>query len=318
MPPPNRAEFPANRLAAARREPVPLVTGCDRADPGKQSGYRNPALCAADCGHGSAVCRGGRVRARRLDDGDRGPGRRQRERFRHDRRYQPERSSQASAGTATAVGGSVLQASGPNIPNLDPILTGSASWAHQTTPQSNAFITGTNSLIQRQDLSSVGIQKGFLTGTIRRAGAEQQSHVEQQPAQRLQSVHQLFAGVVRHAAPAAGVRPGGELAADPHREEQPGGLRSDVQTAGADHRGGGDAALLAAGGVQRERPGGAGGRHRGSAAVRGQQAAGRSGHDGAHRGDARRGADRGRGAAAHAGEYAGTAAGDDSEDRAEP
>jgi outer membrane protein len=75
-------------------------------------------------------------------------------------------SSQASAGTSSAVGGSVLQSSGPSIPNLDPVLTGSASWAHQTTPQSNAFITGTNSLIQRQDLSSIGIQKGFLTGTI--------------------------------------------------------------------------------------------------------------------------------------------------------
>ena len=74
--------------------------------------------------------------------------------------------SQASAGTSSAVGGSVLQSSGPSIPSLDPILTGSASWAHQTTPQSNAFITGTNSLISRQDLSSVGIQKGFLTGTI--------------------------------------------------------------------------------------------------------------------------------------------------------
>jgi outer membrane protein TolC len=74
-------------------------------------------------------------------------------------------TSQASAGTASAVAGSVLQSSGPAIPALDPILFGSASWAHQTTPQSNTFITGTTSLIQRQDLSTVGIQKGFLTGT---------------------------------------------------------------------------------------------------------------------------------------------------------
>ena len=66
----------------------------------------------------------------------------------------------------SAVGGSVLQSSGPAIPNLDPILTGSASWAHQTTPQSNTFITGTTALIQRQDLSALGVQKGFLTGTI--------------------------------------------------------------------------------------------------------------------------------------------------------
>jgi outer membrane protein len=75
-------------------------------------------------------------------------------------------ASVASAGTASAVGGSVLQSSGPAIPNLDPILTGSASWAHQTTPQSSTFITGTTSLVQRQDLSNFGLQKGFLTGTI--------------------------------------------------------------------------------------------------------------------------------------------------------
>ena len=62
--------------------------------------------------------------------------------------------SQASAATLSAVGGSVIQSSGPAIPNLDPSITGGASWAHQTTPQSNAFITGTNFLIQRQDLSS--------------------------------------------------------------------------------------------------------------------------------------------------------------------
>jgi outer membrane protein len=74
-------------------------------------------------------------------------------------------ASLASSGTASAVGGSVLQSSGPSIPSLDPVLTGSASWAHQTTPQSNTVITGTTSLIQRQDLSAFGIQKGFLTGT---------------------------------------------------------------------------------------------------------------------------------------------------------
>ncbi|HWB83125.1 MAG TPA: TolC family protein [Bryobacteraceae bacterium] len=74
-------------------------------------------------------------------------------------------SSQASAGTASAVGGSILQQSGAPIPSLDPMLFGSANWAHNTTPQSSAFVTGTNSLIQRQDSTQVGIQKGFLTGT---------------------------------------------------------------------------------------------------------------------------------------------------------
>lgn len=84
-------------------------------------------------------------------------------------------ASVASSGTSSAVGGSVIQSSGPLIPNLDPILTGSASWAHQTTPQSNTVITGTTALIQRQDLSAVGIQKSFLTGTTVNLGLNNNS-----------------------------------------------------------------------------------------------------------------------------------------------
>ena len=90
-------------------------------------------------------------------------------------------ASVASAGTTSAVGTSVLQQSGPAIPNLDPILTGSASWAHQTTPQSNTFITGTTSLIQRQDLSTFGVQKGFLTGTIVNLGLNNNSTFSNNP-----------------------------------------------------------------------------------------------------------------------------------------
>jgi outer membrane protein len=74
-------------------------------------------------------------------------------------------SSVASAGTASAVGSSVLQNSGPSLPALDPSIISGVSWAHLTTPQTSAFLTGTNSLIQKQDLSSVAVQKGFLTGT---------------------------------------------------------------------------------------------------------------------------------------------------------
>jgi outer membrane protein len=84
-------------------------------------------------------------------------------------------ASVASSGTSSALGGSAIQSSGPAIPALDPVLTGSASWAHQTTPQSNTVITGTTSLIQRQDLSAVGIQKGFLTGTTVNLGLNNNS-----------------------------------------------------------------------------------------------------------------------------------------------
>ena len=71
----------------------------------------------------------------------------------------------ASNASSSAVGASVISAGGPSIPVLDPTLTGTLSWGHQTTPQSSAFLTGTNSLIQRQSLGNFGIQKGFLTGT---------------------------------------------------------------------------------------------------------------------------------------------------------
>jgi outer membrane protein TolC len=51
------------------------------------------------------------------------------------------------------------------VPTLDPALVGSLSWAHQTTPETSSFITGTAALVQRQDLSSVSLQKYFTTGT---------------------------------------------------------------------------------------------------------------------------------------------------------
>jgi len=55
---------------------------------------------------------------------------------------------------------------GPAPPNFDPVLLGNLSWAHQSTPQTSSFITGTNALIQRQDLSGISAQKYFETGTL--------------------------------------------------------------------------------------------------------------------------------------------------------
>jgi outer membrane protein TolC len=72
----------------------------------------------------------------------------------------------ASNANPSAVGASVISSSGPAIPTLDPVLSTGFNWAHATTPQSSAFLTGTNSLIQRNDVANFGIQKGFLSGTI--------------------------------------------------------------------------------------------------------------------------------------------------------
>ena len=74
-------------------------------------------------------------------------------------------ASGASAGTASAVGGSVIQASGPGIPSLDPAFSLNTNFAHVTTPQSSAFVTGTNETIQRLDTSGFAFSKGFLSGT---------------------------------------------------------------------------------------------------------------------------------------------------------
>jgi outer membrane protein TolC len=87
----------------------------------------------------------------------------------------------ASNATASAVGASVISASGPAIPVLDPMLTGALNWGHLTTPQSSAFVTGTNSLIQRQSIGNFGIQKGFLTGTTISLGLNNTSVTSNNP-----------------------------------------------------------------------------------------------------------------------------------------
>ena len=87
----------------------------------------------------------------------------------------------ASNASSSAVGASVISAGGPSIPVLDPTLTGTLSWGHQTTPQSSAFLTGTNSLIQRQNIGNFGIQKGFLTGTTVSLGLNNSSVTSNNP-----------------------------------------------------------------------------------------------------------------------------------------
>jgi outer membrane protein TolC len=69
-----------------------------------------------------------------------------------------------SAGLQTYIVNPITQ-SGALIPSLDPALTATANWAHQTTPQSSNFVTGTAALIQRLDTSNVAVQKYFTTGT---------------------------------------------------------------------------------------------------------------------------------------------------------
>jgi outer membrane protein TolC len=74
-------------------------------------------------------------------------------------------SASSSNASSSAVGTTALSTSGPALPNLDPVVLGSLSWAHVTTPQSSAFLTGSNALIQHQNIGNFGVSKGFLSGT---------------------------------------------------------------------------------------------------------------------------------------------------------
>jgi outer membrane protein len=74
-------------------------------------------------------------------------------------------SAASSNASSSAVGGSALTSSGPAIPALDPVFTTGLSWGHLTTPQSSAFTTGTNELVQQQAIDNFALSKGFLTGT---------------------------------------------------------------------------------------------------------------------------------------------------------
>ena len=60
--------------------------------------------------------------------------------------------------------GTVPQSNGTAVPIFDPAIVGQLNWTHQTTPQTNSVITGTNSLISNTTLANAGIQQGFASG----------------------------------------------------------------------------------------------------------------------------------------------------------
>ena len=74
-------------------------------------------------------------------------------------------AAEASAASVTAVGASVLQSSGPAIPGLDPFFISGLNFAHITTPEPAASLTGINPLVERAYTSTFAIQQSFLTGT---------------------------------------------------------------------------------------------------------------------------------------------------------
>jgi outer membrane protein len=54
---------------------------------------------------------------------------------------------------------------GPAIPIFDPAVLGSLNLQHVTTPETNNFIVGANSLTSQNVTGNIGLQKGFSIGT---------------------------------------------------------------------------------------------------------------------------------------------------------
>ncbi len=83
----------------------------------------------------------------------------------------------AASGTGGGgAGGTIITATGTTIPNLDPSAYVVGYWGHSSTPQSNAFTTGTTNLIVRTDVYAAGFQEGFLTGTNLQLNWQQQTN----------------------------------------------------------------------------------------------------------------------------------------------
>jgi outer membrane protein len=67
--------------------------------------------------------------------------------------------------TNLSVQGTLPQSNGTPITIFDPALVGQLNWTHQTAPQTNTVVTGTNSLISDIGNANVEIAQGFSTGT---------------------------------------------------------------------------------------------------------------------------------------------------------
>ena len=67
--------------------------------------------------------------------------------------------------TNLSVQGTAPLSLGPTLPQFDPVLTGQVNWFHQTTPQSNSVVTGSNTLVTNTTLANLGFTQGFGPGT---------------------------------------------------------------------------------------------------------------------------------------------------------
>lgn len=68
-----------------------------------------------------------------------------------------------TTGVATSIGSGLSQL-GPNVPSLDPVLTGTIAWAHATSPQTNSFQYGTEVLTTNSYIENIAFSKSFISG----------------------------------------------------------------------------------------------------------------------------------------------------------
>jgi outer membrane protein len=69
------------------------------------------------------------------------------------------------SGQGGTLSGLSVQLAGSEIPNIEPIFFASGIFSHSNLPVANSIVTGTNSLLSNEEGWSVGIRKGFFTGT---------------------------------------------------------------------------------------------------------------------------------------------------------
>ncbi len=69
-----------------------------------------------------------------------------------------------NGGQAGSSGGATVQQIGQVTPNLDPNIQNATAFSHQTQPEANTIVSGTNSLIQAKHTYNTVFQQGLITG----------------------------------------------------------------------------------------------------------------------------------------------------------
>jgi outer membrane protein TolC len=85
---------------------------------------------------------------------------------------QPNTGGSSTTGTSVPAVGPQTTASGPAVPTLDPALVGSIGFSRTNRPQTNTFITGTNSTSIDSGLGNLQLQQGFLSGAVLSGGLD--------------------------------------------------------------------------------------------------------------------------------------------------